>query len=74
MLEPRDNNAKADEDVLAKEVDEIRRREALAKEMGGEERIRRQHGNGRLTVRERISTWLMRTAFMKSGSGRQGEL
>lgn len=37
-----------------KEVDELRKREALAREMGGEERIQRQHENGRLTVRERI--------------------
>ena len=36
------------------EVDELRKREALAKKMGGEERIQRQHDNGRLTVRERI--------------------
>ena len=37
-----------------KEVEELQRREALAKAMGGEERIQRQHDNGRLTVRERI--------------------
>ena len=36
------------------EVDELRRREKLAAGMGGEERIQRQHDNGRLTVRERI--------------------
>ena len=49
-----------------KEVDEIRRREALAKEMGGEERIKRQHDNGRLTVRERISALVDKQSFMKS--------
>ena len=37
-----------------KEVEELKRREALARKMGGEERIQRQHDNGRLTVRERI--------------------
>ena len=51
-----------------KEVDEIRRREALAKEMGGEERIRRQHGNGRLTVRERISTLVDENSFHEIGA------
>ena len=37
-----------------KEIDELRKREKLAHRMGGEERIKRQHDNGRLTVRERI--------------------
>ena len=37
-----------------KEIEELKKREALAREMGGEERIQRQHENGRLTVRERI--------------------
>jgi acetyl-CoA carboxylase carboxyltransferase component len=36
------------------EVDELRRREELARRMGGEERVQRQHAAGRLTVRERI--------------------
>jgi acetyl-CoA carboxylase carboxyltransferase component len=36
------------------EVDELRRREELARQMGGAERIQRQHDAGRLTVRERI--------------------
>ena len=51
-----------------KEVDEIRRREVLAKEMGGEERIRRQHDNGRLTVRERISTLVDENSFHEIGA------
>jgi len=57
-----------------REVDEIRRREALAKEMGGEERIRRQHDNGRLTVRERISTLVDEGSFHEIGAlaGRAG--
>ena len=36
------------------ELEELRRREALARRMGGEERVERQHASGRLTVRERI--------------------
>src|SRR5262245_31220057 len=36
------------------EVEEIERRKAFARRMGGEENIARQHANGKLTVRERI--------------------
>src|SRR5213596_101262 len=38
-----------------KEMDELRRREALAEELGGLERVRRQHDGGRYTIRERIA-------------------
>jgi acetyl-CoA carboxylase carboxyltransferase component len=37
------------------ELDELRRREALAEQLGGAERVKRQHDGGRLTVRERIA-------------------
>ena len=37
-----------------REVDELERRRELARQMGGEEGIARQHGRGKLTVRERI--------------------
>src|SRR5213593_690347 len=36
------------------EVDEIRRRVELAKQMGGEANVERQHAGGKLTIRERI--------------------
>ena len=36
------------------ELEELKRREALAEQLGGEERVRRQHDGGRLTIRERI--------------------
>jgi acetyl-CoA carboxylase carboxyltransferase component len=36
------------------ELEELRRREELARRMGGEERVARQHASGRLTVRERV--------------------
>ena len=36
------------------ELEELRRREELARRMGGDERVERQHSSGRLTVRERI--------------------
>ncbi|MDP2626186.1 MAG: carboxyl transferase domain-containing protein [Candidatus Rokubacteria bacterium] len=37
------------------ELDELRRREALAEQLGGPERVRRQHEGGRYTIRERIA-------------------
>ncbi|MGC2779095.1 MAG: carboxyl transferase domain-containing protein, partial [Bradyrhizobium sp.] len=36
------------------ELDELARREAFAREMGGPDKVKRQHDQGRLTVRERI--------------------
>ncbi len=40
------------------ELDEIRRRAELAKQMGGPENIKRQHDGGKLTVRERVDRLL----------------
>ncbi len=36
------------------ELDELARREAVAREMGGADKVKRQHDGGRLTVRERV--------------------
>jgi len=36
-------------------MDELRRREAFAEELGGAERVKRQHDGGRLTIRERVA-------------------
>jgi acetyl-CoA carboxylase carboxyltransferase component len=36
-------------------IEELRARERLAEQMGGEERVARQRGQGKLTVRERIA-------------------
>src|ERR671910_2413288 len=38
-----------------KEMDELRRREAFAEQLGGAERVKRQHDGGRLTIRERVA-------------------
>jgi len=38
-----------------KSIEELRRRERLSEEMGGEEPVSRQRGRGKLTVRERIA-------------------
>ena len=40
------------------EVDELRARERLAEEMGGEERVARQKAQGKRTVRERVAALL----------------
>ncbi|MDX2031907.1 MAG: carboxyl transferase domain-containing protein [Blastocatellia bacterium] len=50
------------------EVDEIKRRIELAKQMGGEANVARQHANGRLTVRERIERLLDAGSFHETGA------
>ncbi|HMV48181.1 MAG TPA: carboxyl transferase domain-containing protein, partial [Blastocatellia bacterium] len=50
------------------EVDEIKRRVELAKQMGGEANVARQHANGRLTVRERIKRLLDPNSFHETGA------
>ena len=50
------------------ELDELRRREALAHQMGGEERVARQHASGRLTVRERIERLFDPGSFRETGA------
>ena len=51
-----------------KEIDELRRRQELARQMGGDEAIARQHSRGRLTVRERIGLLLDRDSFQEIGT------
>lgn len=51
-----------------REVDEIRRRKELAAAMGGEESVARQHGGGKLTVRERIDFLLDDGSFHEVGA------
>lgn len=50
------------------ELEELRRREALAREMGGEERVARQHASGRMTVRERIDALADPGSFHETGA------
>ena len=50
------------------ELDELRRREELARRMGGPERVERQHASGRLTVRERIERLLDPGSFHETGA------
>ena len=50
------------------ELQELRARQALARQMGGPERVERQHKGGRLTVRERIDQMLDPGTFKEIGS------
>jgi len=43
-----------------KEIEELRRREALALQMGGADKVARQHEFGKLTIRERIAAIMSR--------------
>ena len=49
------------------EIDELERRRALARRMGGPENVERQHKAGRLTVRERIDQLLDPDSFQETG-------
>ena len=50
------------------ELRELEERTALARRMGGEERVARQHAAGRLTVRERIARLLDEGSFHEIGA------
>jgi acetyl-CoA carboxylase carboxyltransferase component len=49
------------------EIAELRRREELARQMGGAERVERQRATGRLTVRERIERLFDPDTFHETG-------
>lgn len=51
-----------------KEVEELRQRRELAQQMGGPEKVERQHHFGKLTVRERINALLDPGSFREVGS------
>ena len=50
------------------ELDELERRKALARQMGGAEKVKRHHDFGKLTVRERIDRLLDPGSFQEVGS------
>ena len=50
------------------DIEELRRREALARQMGGPDKVKRQHDAGRLTVRERIEHLLDPGSFHEIGA------
>jgi len=49
------------------EIEELRHREALAREMGGAEKVERQHSFGKLTIRERIAAIADKGTFHEQG-------
>src|SRR5262245_55948727 len=63
------------------EIDELHRREELAKQMGGPDKVARQHEFGKLTIRERIAAIADPGSFAEIGTlagvaeyGSNGEL
>ncbi len=50
-----------------KEVEELRRREAMAEQMGGTEKVARQHGRGKLDARARIAGLIDAGSFREIG-------
>ena len=50
------------------ELDELRARETLARQMGGADKVERQHRGGRLTVRERIDALVDADSFHEVGA------
>ena len=47
-------------------VDDLRRRKALAKQGGGQDRIQAQHAKGKLTARERVELLLDSGSFVET--------
>jgi acetyl-CoA carboxylase carboxyltransferase component len=50
------------------ELEELARRQAFAKAMGGPDKVQRQHDNGKLTVRERVEQLVDADSFVEVGS------
>ena len=50
------------------DIEELRRREKMARRMGGPEKIKRQHDAGRLTIRQRIDALLDDGSFHEIGA------
>jgi propionyl-CoA carboxylase beta chain len=50
------------------ELDELTHRRQLAEQLGGEERVERQHATGRLTVRERIARLVDAGSWREAGT------
>ncbi|HYM31072.1 MAG TPA: carboxyl transferase domain-containing protein [Candidatus Cybelea sp.] len=50
------------------ELDELRERERLARQMGGPDKVKRQHDGGRFTVRERIERLTDKDSFHEIGA------
>ncbi|WP_411816279.1 acyl-CoA carboxylase subunit beta [Hyphococcus sp. DH-69] len=53
--------------AFEKQLDELKRREAMANKMGGEEKLARQYARGKLDVRERMRRLLDDNSFREIG-------
>ncbi|MXP30367.1 acyl-CoA carboxylase subunit beta [Parerythrobacter jejuensis] len=51
----------------AKELEELRHREALAEQMGGEAKVARQHGRGKMDARARLAALVDEGSFREIG-------
>jgi acetyl-CoA carboxylase carboxyltransferase component len=58
---------KEDKVAFDKELEQLRQRRAKAREMGGSEKIKKQHDQGKLTARERIERLLDPGSFLEVG-------
>ena len=50
-----------------KEIEELRKREKLAEEMGGPEKLKKQKENNKLNIRQRIKRLLDKDSFHEIG-------
>jgi acetyl-CoA carboxylase carboxyltransferase component len=50
------------------ELDELRERERMARQLGGADKVKRQHDAGKLTIRERIDALVDRGSFHEVGA------
>ena len=50
-----------------KEIDELNKRKNLAQELGGKEKVERQHKANRNTIRERINLFFDKDSFQEFG-------
>src|SRR5471032_536838 len=61
--------ARSDRDMSWQpELDELRERERLARELGGADKVKRQHDAGKLTIRERIDGLVDCASFHEIGA------
>ncbi|MBC8459928.1 MAG: hypothetical protein H8D67_18205 [Deltaproteobacteria bacterium] len=51
-----------------REIEELHKRSALAHQMGGEEKVSRQHEFGKLTIRERVGAIVDQNSFHEIGA------
>ena len=50
------------------ELDDLRLRESMARELGGPDKVKRQHDGGRLTIRERVDGLVDKGSFREIGT------